>query len=54
MFRIGKVLSALGYYSKAREWFIKALELCTDDKDKNAVSSDLEKICDKVGYFWDH
>ena len=51
MFRIGKALSALGYYSKAREWFNKALDLCTDEKDKNAVSLDLEKILDKVIYF---
>ena len=51
MFRIGKALSGLGYYSKARELLTKAMDLCADDKDKNAVRSDLEKIDEKVVYF---
>ena len=49
MYRIGKALSELGYYSKAREWLIKTLEYCNDMK----VSLDLANIQDMVGYFLD-
>ena len=48
MYRVGKSLVELEYYSKAREWFTKALELC---KDKDVVSLELEKIQDKASYF---